>query len=445
MHNKMKSVAVLAWSVAMLSPVCEMRAQTVQLNQALHQLFSIADAHNANLRTVRAAIDEAQAGVEAAKKAQLPDVGAQLSVSYLGNARLWNRHFGESTNAPMPHFGNNFLLQVQQVVYSGGALTAGIQLAKQNEAMQKLNADDERRRVQFMLTGLYLQLHNLHNRSQVYAANEALAEQQIKLMRQRYDKGVSLHSDVTRYELQLQQIRLGATAVADQADIVLHQLRNALGTDSAQVAMLDDEAFDDEAFAPDGEGTWQQTAAMQHPTLQRQTLGMQMSRTQEKMERSALLPKIALVAEDHLDGPITIEVPPIDKNLNYWFVGVGVSYNFSALYKNRSKVRRARLNTAWQNEKLNAAQQDVDNDVHAAYVDLGTARTQLKTREKSLQLANENYDVVSRRYQNGLAIVTDLTDAANLKLDAELQLADARIALVYAFYKLKYAAGCTEL
>lgn len=429
----------------MLSPTCVMRAQTVQLNQALHQLFSIADAHNANLRTVRAAIDEAQAGVGSAQKAVLPDVGAQLSLSYLGNARLWNRHFGESINAPMPHFGNNFVLQAQQIVYAGGALTAGIRLAKQNEAMQRLNADDERRRVQFMLTGLYLQLHNLHNRSQVYAANEALAEQQIKLMRQRFDKGVSLHSDVTRYELQLQQIQLGATAVADQQNIVMHQLRNALGTDSAQITILGEQAFAEEAFCPDGEGQWQQTAALQHPTLKRQTLGMQMSQTQEKMERAAMLPKIAIVAEDHLDGPITIEVPPIDKNLNYWFVGVGVSYNFSALYKNRSKLRRARLNTAWQNERLVAARQDVDNAVHAAYVELGTARTQLKTREKSLQLANENYEVVSRRYHNGLAIVTDLTDAANLKLDAELQLADARIALVYAFYKLRYAAGGIEL
>ena len=52
---------------------------------------------------------------------------------------------------------------------------------------------------------------------------------------------------------------------------------------------------------------------------------------------------------------------------------------------------------------------------------------------------------MSRRYQNGLAIVTDLTDAANMKLDAELQLSDARISLVYAFYNLKYAAGCAEL
>lgn len=58
-----------------------------------------------------------------------------------------------------------------------------------------------------------------------------------------------------------------------------------------------------------------------------------------------------------------------------------------------------------------------------------------------MQLARENYDVVSRRYQNGLAIVTDLTDAANMRLDAELQLANARINLVYAYYNLCFVAN----
>ena len=79
--------------------------------------------------------------------------------------------------------------------------------------------------------------------------------------------------------------------------------------------------------------------------------------------------------------------------------------------------------------------------VHAAYVELGTARTALVTRQKSVQLAIENYDVVCKRYANGLALITDLTDAAAMKLDAELALADARIELLYSLYRLKFAAG----
>jgi outer membrane protein len=444
MHNEMKHCAVLLLGAALMLCPASLGAQTAQLKGSLNQLFNIAEAHNASLRTVRAAISEAEEGIRSAKKAQLPDVNAQLSVSYLGNARIWNRHFGEGVCAEMPHFGNNFLLQAQQVVYAGGALSAGIQLAKQNASLQNLNAADERRRVQFLLTGLYLQLHNLQNQADVYAANKELAQKQILLMQQRYAKGVSLHSDITRYELYLQQVELGITSVTDQADIVRQQLLTALGTDSASIATLPESAFADDAITVGSETDWQLLAAEQHPGVQSLALGVQMSRTQEKLERSALLPKIAIVAEDHLDGPITIEVPPINKNLNYWFVGVGVTYNFSALYKNRSKVRRAKLHTAWQNESLTATRENVSDAVHAAYVSLGTAQTQLNTRRKSLQLATENYELVSRRYQNGLAIVTDLTDAANMKLDAELQLSDARINLVYAFYNLKYAAGCLE-
>lgn len=444
MSNTNKRVATLCMGVAMLLAPAVVQAQTATLQGGLDQLFRVAEEHNATLQSMRSAIDVAQAEVDAAQKSKLPDVNAQLSVSYLGDAWLLNRHFGEAMKAPMPHFGNNFVFQAQQVVYAGGALTAGVQMARQNEQMQRLTADGERLRVRFLLTGLYLQLHSLSNQQQVYERNRALAEEQITLMKRRYSQGVALHSDITRYELQLQQIDLGLTSVIDRQRIVRKQLATALGVadaDTSAVAMLPESAFDDSTIKVGAEAEWQQLAAQEHVGLQQSALGISMSRTQEKLERSARLPKIAIIAENHFDGPITIEVPPIDKNLNYWFVGVGVSYNFSALWKNKSKVRKAQLATTYAQDRLVEAQKGVSDGVHAAYVDFGTARTQLATRVKSLQLASENYDVVSRRYQNGLAIVTDLTDAANMRLDAELQLANARINLVYAYYNLCYAAN----
>ena len=36
----------------------------------------------------------------------------------------------------------------------------------------------------------------------------------------------------------------------------------------------------------------------------------------EKIAKSDLLPKVALVAAENFDGPILFELPPIDKNLN---------------------------------------------------------------------------------------------------------------------------------
>ena len=56
-------------------------------------------------------------------------------------------------------------------------------------------------------------------------------------------------------------------------------------------------------------------------------------------------------------------------------------------------------------------------------------------------LAQQNYDVMNARYLSQLALVTDMVDASNLKLNAELSEVDARINIVYAYYRMKYVAG----
>ena len=67
--------------------------------------------------------------------------------------------------------------------------------------------------------------------------------------------------------------------------------------------------------------------------------------------------------------------------------------------------------------------------------------TELETQQKSVELARQNYQVVNNRYLNQLALITDMIDATNMKLDAELGEVDARINIAYAYYKMKYIAG----
>lgn len=416
-------------------------AQTAELERGLESLFNIADAHNATLRSLQSAVKESEAGIESARMAKLPEISGEVTVSYLGNGRIWNRHFGNAAAAPMPHYGNNFVLRAQQVIYGGGAIMSGIELAEQAARMSNLSIEEGKQKVRFGLVGLYLQLHSLKNQQAVYSTNAKLAQELIGQMKKRREQGVALRNDVTRYELQLQQMLLGETTMQDQQSIVRQELLTALGTDSASIVMLAEEAFSDAAISPQTESDWQQLALREKPDLQKSALGIDMSRTKEKLERSEMLPKVAVVAEDNLTGPITIEVPAINRNFNYWYVGLGVSYNFSSLYKNKRKVRQAKLATAVAQNQHIVAQENVADAIHAAYVNLGTARTQLATHVKSVQLATENYEVVSKRYQNGLALVTDLTDAANMKLDAELALANARINLIFSFYNLRYVAG----
>ena len=170
-------------------------------------------------------------------------------------------------------------------------------------------------------------------------------------------------------------------------------------------------------------------------------MGVKMNEEKVQMEKSARRPTVTLAAEEHLDGPITIEIPNINKNINYFFVGVGVKYRFGALYKNNHKIKQARLATETARQQQQTAIEGVENAVQAAYTDYQTTVEELKTNLKSVELANQNYDVVSNRYDNGLALVTDMVDAANQRLDAQLKLVSSRINVLYNYYNLKYITG----
>lgn len=142
-----------------------------------------------------------------------------------------------------------------------------------------------------------------------------------------------------------------------------------------------------------------------------------------------------------MDGPILVEVPPINRNLSYWYVGIGVSYNISSLFKTDKTIARSRAATQKSLDELHATAENVELELRADYIRYLEACEELKTQRKSVELAERNYSVTSTRYSAGMALITDMLEAANAKLDAEQQLVNARINIIYNYYKLLFTSG----
>lgn len=437
----MKSLLMVAMmAMGVTGRLC---AQSQKLAMSLEQLYRTADEHNTSIKSYESALREAEAGIKVAKAERLPDVDASASFSYLGGGRITDRDFTHGFGVHIPHYGNNFALSASMPLYTGGAIESGINLSKLAAEMANANASDNRQRVRMLLTGHYLQLHNLKNQERVFDENIRLTETLIDHTQKRQAEGVVLRNDLTRYELQLEQLRLGRTQVRNQVRIVNHQLVTALGIEDS-VEILPSDTFEDwEAMrvSTTTEAMWQQQATDNAPALQRSQLGIAMSEQRVKLEKSARRPSVALVAEEHFDGPITVEIPNLNKNLNYFFVGVGVKYRFGSLYKNNHKVRQAKLATETARQLHQSAIENVENAVQEAYTGLLTSQEELETSRKRVELSEQNYSVINNRYQNGLALVTDMVDAANQQLDAQLSLVNSRINVLYNYYRLKYISG----
>lgn len=432
MSNKKKGLIVL--SLITLCSQC-LYAQTRVLG--IDEMFRLADEESKSIQSYRTGRDAADEAVKAARAQRLPDVEVSLTGSYLGNGKLWDRDFSHARDVAMPHFGNNFALEAQWVVYSGGAVSSGIRQAELGRQLAEMDWKKNIQEIRFLLVGNYLDLYKLDNQLRVLRRNLKLTERILENMLARREQGTVLKNDITRYELQREQIRLQLVRVEDRRDVINHQLVTTLHLPEA-TRILPDTTLLDQPVAVLSEKGWQEMAAGSHIGLQQSQIAIRMKEQQVRRERSECLPHVALVAGEHLDGPITIEVPVLDNNFNYWFVGVGVKYSLSSLFKNSRKLKQARLDVTRAREQYELAQEQIEQAVQAGYTDFVTSFTELKTQENSVRLADENYSVTSNRYQNEMALLTDMLDASNMKLSADLALVNARIQVVYNYYKMKY-------
>ena len=406
----------------------------------ISQLFDKIEGNSKSLTAAKTGVEAANLGIESAKSKRLPDLDASLSFSYIGNALLTDRDFSNVHGLKSPHFGNNFAFNAQQVVYAGGAINAGIRLAELGKQQAEVGVKLTRQQMRFIALGQYLDLYKIDNRIKVYEKNIELTQQLIEDIKAKQKEGMALKNDITRYELQMESLKLGLTSLHNNRSILNHQLCNTLGM-SQDEQIIPDATLADKAYGKDGEAYWQTAGAMSSPLLEQSSNAIKIAEQKEKLAKSDLLPKVAFVATDQFDGPILFELPPVDKNLNVWYVGVGVKYNLSSLFKSNKRIKQAAVETHQTREAHAVQTEQLNNNVQAAYVQYQQTYVELETQKKSVELAQQNYEVMNARYLSQLALVTDMVDASNLKLNAELNEVDARINIVYAYYKMKYVAG----
>jgi outer membrane protein TolC len=407
---------------------------------SIGEMFSLADQNSKSLRPSASGILEAQEAINVAKNAWLPEVEASLSLAYLGDGYLLDRDFSNGMTAPIPHFGNNFALKVTQVIYSGGAIPNGIAIAELQAANAKLGLDNSRNNVRFMLVGYYLDLFKQRNLLRVYEMNIEQTKQVLKDIRTKGNEGIMLKNDITRYELLLANLELATIQIQNALDILNTHLTTTLGLPN-DTRVEPDTTILSQALPTDSKEYWATAAVGSSPALKQMTLAMQITEHQDKIIRSERLPKVALVAGNNFDGPITVEVPPINKNFNYWYVGVGVSYKLSSLYTTKHSINRNKFTMQRTAEQYDAAKEQTELAIKTDYIKYLEAYEALRTQQKSVELANQNYNVVSNRYKNDMALITDMLDASNSKLAAEVQLANAQINIVFDYFKLLYISG----
>ena len=426
--------------------VCPLAAQDFR-QMTLAEMFAAADSLNASIQAAESAKAASQVGVEVAKNAYLPNVNISASVGYNGLGYSFDRNFTNAVNEEIPGFGNNFAVAVSQVVFAGGAIKNGVEACELASQLAALSAEGKRQDVRFLIVGNSLEIKKIQNLLKVIDSNIEVVGQVIDDMKERYSNGTVLKNDITRFELQLQGLKQTRIQLDGALRIQQSQLAAALGYTldvriEPQVEDLDESSVEDGSH-------WRSNALESSIGVRSAELAHKLSLKEIDIARSERYPKIALYAADNLNGPdITTFISgkmagfgSLDKNFNFMTVGIGLSYDLDNLYKTGKKIRQKRIASQQSFYDLENASRQIEVGANASYISYENALAVLETKAKSVELAHESFDVVRSQYESDLALVTDLLDATSRVLDSESQLVNARMDVIYNYYKLLYICG----
>lgn len=405
---------------------------------SLEEMFAFADSLNSVIKVSNLAVSEAKAGEDVARNAYLPSIEASVSASYNGDGYIMDRDFTNGFGVDIPSFGNNFKLEVNQVIFAGGAIRSAVKMSEIGTELATLDAVRNRNEIRFLIAGDYIELCKLANQKKVLDENIGLAKTVADVMRSRVENGAALKTDVTRIELLVKNLEYARIQIEGAEKIVRRELSNALGM-SPDVEIIPADEFHE---TPGSQANMSEAEVLaSSPAIKAADAMVRMSEQQVRMAKSDRYPKIALFAGEYMDGPVLIEVPTLNNNFNYWAVGVGIRYNIDNLYKSKKSINKSRIAASKSREQLNVAKEQISLAFNAAETDYQNAFILLDTKIQSVTLAKESYDLVRYRYEEGLAVITDLLDASNQLLDAQIQEVNARMNIAYNYYRLQYISG----
>lgn len=438
MRSKTVRTRLLAAVIALCGATLHVAAQTDSLSLSVEQLFEQGIAQSLRIGADQLKEEIADLRARTARTLRLPDIEVGLKGGYVGQPVVFEHGLSDPARPDAPDWSQNYAIDFTQPLYRGGKIKYAIRQADLQRNIAALQTATDQADLKLELLRQYLDLFSLYKQHQVLARNIAESERRLKDIRQMKREGLITNNDVLRSEMQLTDNNLSLLQTENNIRLVSQQLDILLGLDEG-LLLRPDTTLLDKVFVLESYDDYVLQAYDADPAMRLLQQQTELARNNIRLTRADNLPNLSLYASNTLARPVSRTLA--DMYNNNWNVGLSLSYSLSSLYQNRHKLREARRNVALQRNAEEQQKQDLRIGIRTAYLKHNEALQRVEALKLSVRQAEENYRIMRNRYLSQLAILTDLLDADNLRLNAELQLTTARTQVIYTYYQLQRAAG----
>lgn len=414
-------------------------AETWTLERAVE--FALTNSPDARIAVQRLAA--AQAGLQQANAMAWPKLQFESSYTRTDNPMmvfgsiLNQRAFGKPPIGPIdfnhvPDLDNlNLKGLLTLPLYAGGQIRAGRDAARAATDAARQAAEAVRNALGFEVARAF---HTVHKaRAFVRAAEAAVNafEQNLDVARKRFNAGTLLRADVLDLEVRLAQAREDLVRARNAHELALRALRTLLGLEQEQIEVADSAP----AVAAPESGDFSR-----RPELAASAAQLRAAEADLRRARGGYQPAVGLFGSVDYDRGWRA-----DGDGRSYTAGVMLQWNVWDGQLTRGKVQEARaaLDTARENErKLRLA---LAFEAEQARLNLAEAEERLRVTEAAVAQAEESVALTRARFEQGLALATQLIDAETALTAARVRRAEALADQRIAVAALRKALGLPQL
>lgn len=320
-------------------------------------------------------------------------------------------------------------------LFTGGRLQAMAGAARQEAASMSADVQEMVQEVRLEVTDRYLQA--LLRRQLVRVAEQQLQaqEEQTRIIQAMYEVGKVPLAYLLRSRAAEAEARQMLTTARNDFQKSLLDLQVSMGiSPTGDVDLPLD--LQEPAFRPPGDADEAvQRALQRRALLQAHRHLLQMREMERRAAQGALMPQTYLTAS----GDWT-KAQGMSAESGYT-VALVLSVPLWTGRQLEAGVREADSRAREQQANLRTLQLQVENEVRQAWLDIGTAKTNLATAEAVLQDAEEAYRIAALRVNEGKAPLVEQIDAIAALTDARTRFFRARTEYLLAQARLLRAIG----
>jgi len=439
--NKLKGALIIFLSISIR--VTAQETKRIGLDEAINLSLQ----NSKQLKINQAKIEEASAASKEALEKKLPD--AKINGSYLrlnsANVDLKTKSnnnggsgTGESPKVTQALFG---ALNISLPIYNGGRIRYGIESAKFLEKATLLDAENDKDEVIQNTLEAFANLFKATTAVRLVKENLAEAQLRSKDLGNMEKNGLLARNDLLKAQLQESNTELSLLDAENNRQLATINMNLMLGLPTNTELVLDTTGIqkkDDSRILED----FINAALNNRKDKAAIDLRKKAAESGVRSVKSELYPGLALTG-----GYIAADIPNVFSVTNAMDIGLGVSYNISSLWKNKSKVQQAQSRVKQLGFTESLMDDNIRMQVNKNYLNLLSNRKKIEVYAKAMEQAQENYRIVKNKFNNSLATTTDLLDADLAQLQAKLSYTLARADAFVAYHKLLQTAGIlsTEL